>query len=184
VRWLRGDSATYPYAGAQLSRAFERGAVWGAAGRWLGDRPQTTWEVGATVSAGGWGDLWASVRQDGTDPLWGNPPRRSWNVGFSRALGRRSEPLPAPVVSRGSVRIALGEKAVPGSASAGVRVAGEFNRWTPQSMTRAGREWVLELPLASGVYRFAFVTASGEWFVRRAFRAASTTTWAGTWPCS
>jgi hypothetical protein len=32
-------------------------------------------------------------------------------------------------------------------------------------MTRSGGDWVLELPLGSGVYRFAFVTAGGEWFV-------------------
>jgi hypothetical protein len=25
--------------------------------------------------------------------------------------------------------------------------------------------WVLDLPLAPGVYRFAFVTPAGEWFV-------------------
>src|SRR4029453_5635496 len=84
------------------------------------------------------------------------------------ALGRRPDPLPAPVVSDGRVRISLGEKAVP-RAEGSVRVAGEFNRWTPQSMTRAGSDWVLDLPLASGVYRFAFVTASGEWFVPEGF---------------
>ena len=32
-------------------------------------------------------------------------------------------------------------------------------------MTRSGGEWVLELPVASGVYRFAFVTEQGAWFV-------------------
>jgi hypothetical protein len=44
-------------------------------------------------------------------------------------------------------------------------VAGEFSEWRPVAMTRAGDEWVLDLPLQSGVYRYAFVDASGEWFV-------------------
>jgi hypothetical protein len=164
ARWLRGDSATYPYAGAQLVRAFTRGRVWASAGRWLGALDQTGGELGGSVAAGDWGELWASVRQDATDPLYGNAARRSWNVGFSRALGRRPVALPAPVIARGRVRISLAETAVPESA-AGVRVAGEFNRWMPAPMARAGNDWVLELPLGTGVYRFAFVTASGEWFV-------------------
>jgi hypothetical protein len=165
VRWLRSDTSSYPFAGAQLLRAFSRGRVWASAGRWLGDLEQTAWELGGSVAAGGWGELWASVRQDATDPLYGNASRRSWNVGFSRALGRRPGTLPAPeIVARGRVRIRLPERSVPGPASA-VRVAGEFNGWMPAPMTRSGSDWVLELPLASGVYRFAFVSASGEWFV-------------------
>ena len=164
VRWLIGDSARYPFAGAQAVRAFGRGRAWASAGRWLGPLDQTAWEVGASWDVRV-GELWASVRQDATDPLYGNPLRRSWNVGFSRPLGRRPGTLPAPVVESGRVRISLEQDAVPEDSAQPVRIAGEFNSWTPAPMARAGADWVLELPLASGVYRFAFVSASGEWFV-------------------
>lgn len=164
ARQVWGDSIGALYAGVQAVRAFARGRVWGSAGRWLGDLSQTGWEAGAALTAGAWGELWASVRQEATDPLYGNPQRRSWNVGFSRALGGRAAPLPAPVVTRGRARIRLPERSVPGHADA-VAVAGEFNHWTSAPMTRADGDWVLELPLQSGVYRFAFVTTSGEWFV-------------------
>ena len=32
-------------------------------------------------------------------------------------------------------------------------------------MEREGDEWVVRLPLAPGAYRYAFRSATGEWFV-------------------
>ncbi len=32
-------------------------------------------------------------------------------------------------------------------------------------MRASGSDWVIEIPAGPGVYRFAFVSASGEWFV-------------------
>jgi hypothetical protein len=165
ARWLRGDTSAYPFVGAQAARRLGAARAWASGGRWLGDLDQTVWEVGGSLSLGSRSELWVSVHQDATDPLYDNPARRSWNVGFSRALGRRPARLSAPVASQGRVRITLDEDALPGDGDAPLRVAGDFNRWMPAPMTREGEAWVLELPIAPGVYRFAFVTADGEWFV-------------------
>lgn len=165
ARWLRADTTSYPFVGAQAVRTFGIVRTWASAGRWLGNLDQTAWELGGSVTLGSQGELWASFHEDATDPLYDNPARRSWNVGFSRALGRPRSRLSAPVASQGRVRITLDEDALPGDGGAPLRVAGEFNRWMPAPMTRAGESWVLELPLPAGVYRFSFVTAGGRWFV-------------------
>jgi hypothetical protein len=74
------------------------------------------------------------------------------------------QPSLAPRVERGAVRIVL-PSALLDADGAAPSVAGEFSEWRPTTMTRAGDVWILDLPLESGVYRFSFVSASGEWFV-------------------
>ena len=168
ARWLRADEAAYPYAGVQLAFAPSFGRIWGWGGRWFADSlDDAVWGVGASFSIARAGELWLSVREDAADPLYQSSARRSWNIGFSRQIGGPRAPSVAlaPKLTRGAVQIRLPASAVPGDNGAVPAVAGEFNEWTAAPMRREGGTWLLDLPLAAGVYRFAFVTATGEWFV-------------------
>ena len=69
-----------------------------------------------------------------------------------------------PRIESGSVRIRLPSDGV-GGVEAPPSVAGEFSEWRPVAMSLDGDEWILDVPLQTGVYRFSFVTAAGEWFV-------------------
>jgi hypothetical protein len=167
ARWLRAEEASYPYAGGQLTAAGARGRVWAWGGKWLADTlDDVEWGVGGSVVVGSLGELWVTVRQEGADPLYEGSERRAWNVGFSRRLGgaRGTPSALVPRIARGAVRIRLPNDLarVDGGAPS---VAGEFSKWEPVAMTSTGREWVLDLPLDSGVYRFSFVSSGGEWFV-------------------
>ena len=44
-------------------------------------------------------------------------------------------------------------------------IAGDFTNWVPIRMERRGNEWRFPVHLSSGVYRFAFRGADGDWFV-------------------
>jgi Glycogen recognition site of AMP-activated protein kinase len=44
-------------------------------------------------------------------------------------------------------------------------IAGDFTKWTPLPMKKHGDEWRFSVQLARGVYRFAFRSADGKWFV-------------------
>jgi hypothetical protein len=166
LRWLRGSGASFPYVGVQASTSRSSGRVWGWVGKWMGaELDGAEWGLGGSVTVGRVGELWASVRQDGGDPLVESGERRAWNLGFSRRLGRPRVLAAelAPRIAGGSARFTLPESEVSGTGTPSV--AGEFSGWRPTPMRREGSEWVLDVPLASGVYRFAFVRASGEWFV-------------------
>jgi hypothetical protein len=167
LRWLFASEADYPYVGLQASTSAGRGRVWAWAGKWLADElDDAEWGVGGGLSIGALGELWLTVRQDGGDPLYLSGPRRAWNVGFSRALGRpRPEATDlAPRIVSGRARIRLPAGVVDSGAGTPA-VAGEFSAWTATPMRLEGSEWVLDLTVAPGVYRFSFVDSSGEWFV-------------------
>lgn len=167
ARWLRADEAAYPHVGVQATTAAGPARLWASIGRWFADGlDDATWGIGATVGIGAGADVWLSVRHEATDPLYLTASRTSWNVGFSRRLGQAAAPAPAPalapVMEAGGVRIRLPASA----AGIGVpSVAGEFSGWKPLAMRRNGEDWVLDLPLDSGVYRFSFISAAGDWFV-------------------
>ena len=167
LRWLAAPEGSYPFAGAQLAFAPGAARVWVWGGKWLADvLDNTEWGVGGSLSLGELGEVWLSVRQDGADPLYEGTERRAWNVGYSRQLGGPRSPATslAPQVGAGAVRIRLPDDVdVPGGGAPSV--VGEFSMWKPLAMTRSGSEWILELPLEAGAYRFAFVSPSGEWFV-------------------
>ncbi|MGH9346917.1 MAG: hypothetical protein ACRD26_06570 [Vicinamibacterales bacterium] len=46
-----------------------------------------------------------------------------------------------------------------------VSIAGDFNNWRPVPMQREGNAWMIRLPLAAGVYHYAFRSETGTWFV-------------------
>jgi hypothetical protein len=166
VRWLRAPDEDFPYLGVQAATSVEAGRLWGWVGKWLGtELDGAEFGIGLGLTFGDFGELWVSGRQDAGDPLVQTGERRTWNVGFSRTLGgprARVDEL-GPRIEGGRVRIRLPEREFSGSVAPSV--AGEFSQWQATSMRREGAEWVLDLSLAPGVYRFAFIRPGGEWFV-------------------
>lgn len=162
VRVLARGAQRFPMARVQLGSTVGAVRIHGMAGRWFGDDlGETVWGAGAAVDLGSRGELWAGVRRDAADPLYQSVARTSWNVGYSLKLGNAPAALPVPLVRSGSLVVRLPRS----HASQSVSVAGEFSGWQPLPMRLDGDEWVVEVPLATGVYRFAFVAADGAWFV-------------------
>jgi hypothetical protein len=165
ARLVNGSEGSFPYLGGGVQLAAARGTAWATAGRWLsGELPTSAWALGGSLEVVPRTRLELSFQQEGSDPLYWNPARRSWSVGVARALGRSATtPAPFPVAdgaAGGMVTIRL--KA---DAGAEPSVGGDFTEWKPVRMTRSGDEWVARFPLGSGVYRYAFRAGDGEWFV-------------------
>ena len=161
VRLLTSGEQTYPVAQLQIGAAVGAARVWGSAGRWFAkDLEETIWSAGASFRVGMRGEIWAGARHD-VDPLYPSPPRTSWNVGYSMKLGRTERVLAAPELRDGRIIVRLERRHAVEAPS----VAGEFSDWQPLPMHAAGSDWVVEVPAGPGVYRFAFVSATGEWFV-------------------
>lgn len=115
------------------------------------------------MSFGTQSTLWASVRHEPPDPLYWNAVRRTWSIGFTRRLGRPAAVLlAAPREEAGAVVIRVPVADAPGET---LSIAGDFNQWQPAPMQREGRDWIIRLPLAKGVYNYAFRSAKGTWFV-------------------
>jgi hypothetical protein len=162
ARLVRATEGTYPFLGGTLYHGGTPLQVWVQAGRWLStELDDVTWGAGVGVSLGNRVTLWANVRQDAPDPLYWNVARRSWGAGITRRFGRAA-PARLPAVPAGEVVIRLSAVDVSGKA---VSIAGEFNGWQPVPMQRDGHDWVLRLRLAPGVYRYAFRSETGDWFV-------------------
>jgi hypothetical protein len=176
-RYLRAAEGDYPYLGVIVEMDRGAGALWAHAGKWLSPAVETpVWGVGARVRLSGPAEMFASVEQGTNDPLYRNAPRRSWSVGMSRRLGpaarSASDALsaaPAPPgaqVNAGSVtfRIPL---ALSGEPPA---VGGEFTGWQSVPMARDGAHWSVTLRVPPGIYRYAFRTSAGRWFVPEGVR--------------
>jgi hypothetical protein len=165
ARVVRAGDGTYSFVGASLVYGGAPVQLWGHTGTWLSDAltERVTWGGGIAVALGVRAALWAGVRQDTTDPLYWNAPRRTWSVGVTRRLGQRRPPVLASHPSQaGSVVIRVPVRDAPGQTLA---IAGDFSNWRPMPMLRLGRDWVIRLQLAAGVYRYAFRSGTGEWFV-------------------
>lgn len=164
-RYLLSADGGFPFAGALVDLAVGPAFLTAHAGRWIGEElDAAAWGARATLSVGSRSALFAGVEEEAPDPLFWNDRRRSWTLGASHSLGGRisSAPLPpAPVAAAGRVEIRI-----PASASADPpSVGGDFNEWKPVPMTRQGEWWTVSLPLAPGVYRYAFRRGAGDWFV-------------------
>jgi hypothetical protein len=164
VRWVHASEATYPFVGATLAHQAARVDVWVYTGRWLGTAlEQSTWGAGSGVRLGARAAIWGSVRQEATDPLYWNPPRRTWSIGLTQRLGRIAAPLvPVSPTPAGVVVVRLPAADAPAGE---VSIAGDFNNWQPAPMLREGADWVVRLPLAPGVYHYSFRSSAGQWFV-------------------
>jgi AMP-activated protein kinase-like protein len=165
ARLVHAAEGSYPFFGGGLRYSGTPVQVWLQTGKWFSTTlSDTAWAAGIDVRLTGQLALWSSVRQDAPDPLYWNVPRRNWSVGITHRFGGRSRQtsVTAPQADPGGVLIHLSAADVDGAA---VSVAGDFNGWRPVAMQREGREWLIRLPLAPGVYHYAFRSDRGQWFV-------------------
>jgi hypothetical protein len=164
VKWVHSAEGTFPFVGGSVIYGGVPVQVWAQTGKWLSDQlNDVAWGTGVGVTLGSRAMLWASVRQETPDPLYWNALRRTWNVGVTQRLGRSAPVLlAAPRVDASGVLIRVPVVDAPGDA---LFIAGDFNQWNPVPMTRDGREWTIHLPLAKGVYHYAFRSTGGSWFV-------------------
>jgi hypothetical protein len=164
VHWVRATEGTFPFAGGSISYNGTPVQVWFAAGRWMDDLlDDVSAGAGVGVALGAETVVWARARQEAPDPLYWNSARRTWSVGITRQFGGRPRAiLPVPRRENGAVVVRVPVNDAPED---GLSIAGDFNKWQPQPMRREGREWVLRIPLAPGVYNYAFRKGNGDWFV-------------------
>lgn len=164
VRLWHASEGTYPFVGGSLVYGGSPLQAWARLGKGLDTAlDEVAWGLGAQVALGDQHMLWARVGQEAPDPLYWNATRRTWTVGVTRRLGRPTPVrLAVPRVDDRGVVIRLPASAAPGEA---LFLAGDFNDWRAIPMRREGRDWVIRVPLAAGVYHYAFRSADGEWFV-------------------
>ena len=163
VRHFIADEGDYTFGG--VTAAFGTGpvSVYGSAGQWLEmEQQDITWSAGASVRVHDRITLSARGRHDFIDPLYGTPGQTAWSIGASVKLGKTFSSVPVPAdFDAGKATIRLPVK----QAATAPRVAGDFTKWKPQPMQRQGDAWVYAVTLQPGVYNYAFVDESGEWFV-------------------
>ena len=164
AHWIHASEGTYPFVGATVAYDASPVTVWGQIGKWLAtDLDERVWALGTGVSVGARTTVWGNVRQEGPDPLYWNPSRRTWSVGLTQRLGRLPAPaLPLSASPAGTVIVRLPAADAPAGA---VSIAGDFNNWQPAPMQREGSNWIIRLSLMPGVYHYTFRSATGEWFV-------------------
>ena len=163
MRVVRASEGTYPFLGGAVAYGGPRGYVSGNVGRWLSDAlDDVAVGGGGGVTLGRGATIWFSARQEPSDPLYWNASRRTWSVGLTQQLGRPSTVVQPATRANGAVAVRLPVTEASGNE---LWVAGDFNGWKPAPMEREGRDWVLRLPLAPGVYKYAFRSADGKWFV-------------------
>ena len=165
ARWVRATEGLYPFLGGGLRYRGTPVQAWLQTGKWFDDiLNDRAWGAGIDVALTDRLALWSSVRQEAPDPLYWNLPRRSWSVGVTRRfnIAGQTQSLATTQADAGGVLIRLNAADVDGAS---VSVAGDFNSWRPVPMRREGREWLVRLPLAPGVYHYTFRSDRGEWFV-------------------
>lgn len=188
VRHVRADEGSYTFGGGRITLQAGPVRFWGSAGGWTSDAiPTTEWGAGVSyrVDPAGRTLLSASIREDASDPVYWNSPRQRWSIGVSRTLGGGdrasalpgsdrpgSEPLEVgPDIADGRVRIRIPKDAVSAFRGSGSdtrdppSIAGEFTGWEPVPMEDDGDHWSATFQLEPGVYRYAFRSPDGEWFV-------------------
>jgi len=164
ARWVGVEEGAFPWAG--LALVWSPGpTLWASVGRWFDDTVESvSWDAGASLPLGERVALTFNGRHDPIDPVYDTPARTTWGGGVTIWLGDAprgvAQPVPASY-ENGVASIVLADDDFEGTPS----VAGDFNDWTPQPMTREGGRWVLRIPLGPGVYNYAFVDAAGNWFV-------------------
>lgn len=156
----------YTLPSVRVGVTARRFQAWAGAERWV-DREldDLGWEVGARVALNTRVAFTIRGGVQSQDILFWIPPRRTWAAGLQLRLG--SNPFAAaasvPVLDRDgrSVTLSLSTGAVAGRPS----VAGTFSGWQPVPMERTDGEWQVVLALEPGVHEYAFVDATGQWFV-------------------
>lgn len=160
------SDADAAWLGASAVIGAGRLSGWGSAGRYVdGVDPDaaSSWGAGVMLRLQQRLTVQASARRDGYDPLYLTPPQTAWSIAASLLVGGRTSPAaPVPAAyddGRATITVRVSD------APEGTLIAGDFNGWTPQPMERVGDVWSYTVTLDPGVYKYAFVTADGEWFV-------------------
>ena len=170
---LETEGGTYRRGEIQLRTSGRNGALVDAILRiWdTPHGPETTGGVAITIPLGGpsWFAQLIGGRTD-PDPLVQSVPGGQGGLAIGRRLVRFGPSKVTRVVAIG----AMSGGELSGGATAlfrvedvdaqSVGVLGDFSGWEPQAMTRDGRDWVLEIPLATGTYHFGFLV-DDVWFV-------------------
>jgi hypothetical protein len=171
ARWVHASEGMYPFVGATLLYDGPRLQTWAQTGRWLSDTlDAVSWGAGTSLTLAPPVTIWVRVQQEASDPLYWNTTRRTWSIGMTRQLGGVSprssvsrSPRSVEVVSKnGAVIVRL---RVTDAPTGEVAIAGDFSDWRPIPMALEGGQWVIRLPLAPGVYHYAFRAARGDWFL-------------------
>lgn len=166
ARWVSAVEGGFPFAGVTLlwDGPF---AIWGSVGRWFDDAVEaTSWRAGASLPLGSRIALVVNGEHEEIDPVYATPGRTTWGAGVRVRLGTLPEDIPEPVPAAyvdGIATVRVDDDDIDGVP----RIAGDFNDWTPEPMTRdpGSDSWLFRTPLEPGVYHFAFVDAAGNWFV-------------------
>ena len=165
ARWVRASEGIYPFFGGRLRYGGAPVQVWLQTGKWFSNSlDDAAWGAGVDLTITDRLTVWSSVRQDAPDPLYWNVPRRNWSVGVTHRFNSsaRTRPTASPRIDGGDVLIRLAAADVDGMS---VSIAGDFNGWRPVPMQREGRDWLIRLRLAPGVYHYTFRSDRGQWFV-------------------
>ena len=165
-RWVSASEGDFPYAGVTVvwDGPF---ALWGSVGQWFDPVAESlSWNAGVAVPMGKRVALLLNGEHEEIDPVHATPARTTWGAGVRVLLGTLPavrEPLPDAYVD-GIATISLDADATDAGA---VSIAGDFNDWSPAPMTRDedADAWTFRVPVAPGVYHYAFVDADGNWFV-------------------
>ncbi len=175
ARHLNTEEGGYTFVGVSGGGAWEGVSLNASVGEWVAGldagASSTAWSMGASISVGSNTELRGDLRREPVDPLFLSSARTSWGLGVRHRLGGSERPPPrsGPEIRTGEstgtviLRLPLSEASAPPS------VAGDFTGWEPVRMDRRGELWRLELSLDSGVYRYAFRTGDGTWFVPEGF---------------
>ena len=164
ARGWRDAGETYVYGGGALHLARGPLQLWGGIGRWLEAGPTgVTWSAGATMTVRDGVELQLGGRGNTFDPLYLSTLKTSFWGGLTLRLGgARTGRAPVPARYAGGRAVIR----VPARDAAGaVSIAGDFTGWKPAAMRREGGHWTYDVPLAPGVYHYAFVRDDGTWFV-------------------
>ena len=167
VRHDRGrQRETYTRAGVSLAARLGQVALQGGVGHWIdgvaGAEPEWDASISIPIRPSVW--IFTSAQHETFNPQFLGPTRTSWSAGVTFRIGGRRTPAPARGIEieqsgRVVIRVPLRESAT------ALSIAGDFTGWMPVPMERQGNEWRFPVTLAPGVYRFAFQTADGKWFV-------------------
>lgn len=166
-RYMRFPEGGYPYLGGSAQYSRGPGTLWAFAGRWLSDSlavPRTAYGLGGSLRPLPGFEVMAGWQQEPSDPLYFNPPRRTWSVRLSRTLGTTRRQLPAVVpaaAADGLVAIRLPLSAADEPPS----VVGDFTEWKPVPMVRVGDYWQVRLPIPPGIHHYGFHSGRGEFFL-------------------
>jgi len=165
ARWVRAAEGLYPFFAGGLRYAGTPVQAWLETGKWFSTSlSDTAWGAGVDITLAQQLALWSSVRQEAPDPLYWNVPRRTWSVGITRRFNRHGG-TPSSASSQADADGVLIRLNAADLDATSVSIAGDFNGWRPVPMQREGREWLIHLQLAPGVYHYAFRSDRGEWFV-------------------